>query len=509
MRRIRIVSVLYLGLLSLLSAAERPNVINIMVDDMGYSDLMCMGGEIETPHIDSLAKGGILFTNYRTYPKCFPTRDAIMTGMDSPPVRTVEDGITLGEALQPAGYSTYFVGKTHGAVMDNFSIVPERGFERSFGNEDGGNYWDHTLKQTLLDGKPWNTNEPFYKTDVHTDFALKFLQEHEEGKPFFLHLAYHAPHYPIQAKEKDIEKYVGKFMEGPSALRPKRFARMQELGLVPEGMKLSADLAKMNSEWKKLSHEKKEFYDRVMAGYCAMIDNVDQNIGRVLEQLDKMGVRENTVIFFSSDNGGCPEGGKGMWPGHKGSRFGRKYDSKAAFGSKETHWQVGPAWTNYSNTPLRKWKNFCHEGGLSVPFIVNAPSVIKGAGTLSSEPIMVMDVMPTVLDLTGVAYPAKFEGRTIKSMRGVSFASILKGGEADLRRPMHFYYRDSTAYIEYPWKIVTTNNKKFELYNLEKDRSEMHDLAAQQPERMETMMQAMLEYRGMPLDGMNKTDKSK
>lgn len=481
------------------SVAERPNVINIMVDDMGYSDLMCMGGEVETPHIDSLAKGGILFTNYRTYPKCFPTRDAIMTGMDSPPVRSVEDGVTIGEALLPAGYRTYFVGKTHGAVMDNFSIVPKRGFERSFGNEDGGNYWDSTLKQTLLDGEPWHTDAPFYKTDVHTDFAIKFLQEHDVAKPFFLHLAYHAPHYPIQAKEQDIEKYVGKFMEGPSALRPKRFARMQELGLVPEGMKLTADLAKMDSEWKKLSQEKKVFYDRVMAGYCAMIDNVDQNIGRVLQQLEKMGVRENTVIFFSSDNGGCPEGGKGLWPGHKSSRFGKKYDSKAPFGSKETHWQVGPAWTNYSNTPLRKWKNFCHEGGLSVPFIVNAPSLIQQGGKISTEPIMVMDVMPTVLELTGAAYPTTYQGRKIKPMRGVSFKGLLEGGGVDLSRPMHFFYRDTSAYIEYPWKIVSTNNKKFELYNLEHDRSELQDLSTTHPEKLDSLKKAMLQYRGMPL----------
>ncbi|MFC5050132.1 sulfatase-like hydrolase/transferase [Rubritalea spongiae] len=489
------------------NAAERLNVINIMVDDMGYSDLMCMGGEIETPHIDSLAKGGILFTNYRTYPKCFPTRDAIMTGMDSPPVRTVEDGITIGEALLPAGYNTYFVGKTHGAVMDNFSIVPKRGFERSFGNEDGGNYWDPTLKQTMLDGKPWQTDAPFYKTDVHTDFAIQFLKEHNTEKPFFMHLAYHAPHYPIQAKEEDIEKYVGKFMAGPAALRSVRFARMQELGLIDQGTELSPMLKGMDLEWEKLSEEKKVFYDRVMAGYCAMIDNVDQNIGRVLQQLDAMGVRENTVIFFSSDNGGCPEGGKGMWPGHKASRFGKKYDSKAPFGSKETHWQVGPAWTNYSNTPLRKWKNFCHEGGLSVPFIVNAPSLIKEGGKLSEEPIMVMDVLPTILDLTGVSYPEEFNGRKIKPMRGVSLVPIFEGESTDLSRPMHFFYRDTTAYIEYPWKIVSTNNKKFELYNLEDDRSELNDLATQQPERLDRLMQAMLEYRGMPLSGAEKKGK--
>lgn len=466
---------------------------------MGYSDLGCMGGEVHTPNIDHLAEEGILFTNYRTYPKCFPTRDAIMTGMDSPPVRSIKDSITLGEALQPAGYRTYFVGKTHGAVMDDFTVVPTRGFERSFGNEDGGNYWDHTLKPCLLDGEPWYTDEPFFKTDVQTDFAIKFLEEHEAEKPFFLHLAYHAPHYPIHAKEKDIEKYVGQFMDGPAVLRMKRFARMQALGLIPESLELTPMLKNMDVEWDKLSVDKKVFYDRVMAGYCAMIDNVDQNIGRVLEQLDAMGVREDTVIFFSSDNGACPEGGKGMWPGHMDSRFGRKYDSKATFGSKETHWQVGPAWTNYSNTPLRKWKNFCHEGGLSTPFIVSAPSIVEKEGSLNRDPIMVMDVMPTVLDLAQVDYPQTYKGRPLKPMRGVSMKPIFAGSSTDLSRPMHFYYRNTTAYIEYPWKIVSTNNKQFELYNLDADRGELQDLASQMPEKMSSLKTAMLDYRGMPL----------
>lgn len=483
----------------LFSSAEKPlNFLNIMVDDMGYSDISCMGGEVDTPNIDELAASGLLFTNYRTYPKCFPTRDAIMTGMDSPPVRKVDEGITLGEALQLGGYRTYFVGKTHGAVMDNFSVVPQRGFHRSFGNEDGGSYWNHEVKQTILDGKPWHTEEEFYKTDVHTDYALRFLQEHETEKPFFLHLAYHAPHYPIHAKEKDIQKYVGKFLEGPAALRKVRYERMKEKGLIGSHMPLSPMLEGMDVEWEKLSEEKKIFYDKVMAGYCAMIDCVDQNIGRVLQQLDEMGVRENTVIFFSSDNGGCPEGGKGLWPGHKSSRFGVEYDQSAAFGSGETHWQVGPAWTNFSNTPLRKWKNHCYEGGLSTPFIMNAPAIIKKTG-ISEAPIMVMDVMPTVLELAGVEYPATYKEKSLKSLRGVSLKPLMDGGDVDLSRPMHFFYRNTSTYIEYPWKLVSPNNKTFQLYDLSKDRIEMTDLSTEMPEKTQALKKAMKNYRGVPL----------
>ena len=480
-------------------AAQALNFINILVDDMGYSDIGCMGGPVDTPNLDKLAKSGILFSNYRAYPKCSPTRDAIMTGMDAPPVRTVKDGITLAEALKPAGYGTYFVGKAHGSVIGNMKAALKRGFDRSFGNAGGGNFWDPTKLPTYLDGKRWNTNKPFYKTDVHTDFAIKFLKENGAEKPFFLHLAYHAPHFPIHAKQQDINKYAGKFMEGPSALRRKRFARMKTMGLLPEATELAPDFTEMENAWAQLPVEKKEFYDRVMAGYCAMIDSVDQNIGRLLEQLDKMGVRENTVIFFSSDNGGCAEGGEGIWPGHWDARFGKKYDRKAELGGEDSHWQVGQAWAHVSNTPLREWKSISHEGGLSVPFIVNAPRIIKSSGEINRKSVMVMDIMPTILDLAHIAYPKTYKGRTIKAMRGVSLKPLLEGKEADLSRPVHFFYKDTAAYIEYPWKIVTKDMKKIELYNLEKDRAELNNLAEQMPEKLSTLKAAMQDYRKMPL----------
>ncbi|MEO0453390.1 MAG: sulfatase-like hydrolase/transferase [Verrucomicrobiota bacterium] len=485
-------------------AAEKPlNFINIMVDDMGYSDISCMGGEVQTPHIDRLAQTGILFTNYRTYPKCFPTRDAIMTGMDAPPVRLPADGVTIAEALKPAGYRTYFVGKTHGAVMDNFIMVPKRGFDRSFGNEDGGSYWDHRVKQTMLDGKPWHTEKPFFKSDTHTDFAIQFLSEHDTSKPFFLHLAYHAPHYPIHSKQADTKKYTGKFLAGPSVMRKQRFARMQEMGILPANAKLSPDFSEMEQAWEALPAEKKEYYDLIMAGYCGMIDNVDQNIGRVLAQLEKMGVRENTVIFFSSDNGGCAEGGNNNWPGEKTERFGHSYDYSGFIGGPTTHIQVGAAWANYSNTPFRKFKNDVQEGGLSVPFIIHAPSVIKEAGRISREPVMVMDVMPTILDLARVPYPEKFGERVLKPMQGLSLQPYLAGGKVDLDRPIHLFFNRNFTLIKYPWKLIVSSkgNAAPELYDLENDRSELNNLAGQMPEKVAELQKVMMEYReGMPLD---------
>ncbi|MGB0372738.1 MAG: sulfatase-like hydrolase/transferase [Opitutales bacterium] len=487
----------------LVLTADKPlNFLNIMVDDMGYSDISPMGGEVDTPHLDKLAQTGMLFTEYRTYPKCFPTRDAIMTGMDAPPVRYPEDGITIAEALKSAGYTSYLVGKTHGAVMDNFSVVPKRGFDRSFGNEDGGSYWDHRVKQTILDGEPWHTDEPFYKTDAHTDMAIQFLEENGADKPFFMHLAYHAPHYPIHAKQEDIDKYVGKFMKGPSALRKKRFERMKAMGILPADTQLSPDFKEMAQAWEALPQDKKEYYDRVMAGYCAMIDSVDQNIGRVLAQLDKMGVRENTVIFFSSDNGGCSEGGSGIWPGQKAERFGHGYDYSGFIGGPTTHIQVGEAWTNFSNTPLRKWKNTVHEGGLAVPFIVNAPSLVKNTGEINTSPIMVMDVMPTILDLAGVKYPSEYDGRPLKPMRGLSIVDILSGEEMDLDREFHLFFNRNYTHIDYPWKYITnTKQKSEELYNLEDDRAEVNNLAEKMPEKVAAMKAAMMAWReGVALD---------
>ena len=499
----KLVIISWFSFFSLLNAGEvKVNFLNIMVDDLGYSDLGCMGGSVQTPNIDKLAEQGIHFTNYRTYPKCFPTRDAIMTGMDASPVRTPRDGITIGEALKAAGYNTYFIGKTHGAVMDNFTIVPKRGFDRSFGNEDGGSYWDYRVKQTMLDGQPWKPKDPeapFYKTDVHTDYALKFLQEHDRSKPFFLHLAYHAPHFPVHAKEEDIRKYEGKFMEGPAVLRKRRYARMKELGLITENMQLTPLLKNTDTAWEKLSKKDKKHYDRVMATYCAMVDNVDQNIGRVLEQLEEMGVRENTVIFFSSDNGATPEGGRGLWPGHRGSRFGKSYNAKASVGSANSHWHMGAAWTVLNNTPLRKWKNVCYEGGLSSPFIINSPSLMTNAGRINRSPIMVMDVLPTILDLANVDYPETYDGRTLKPMRGVSLKPILESKAVDLVRPMHFFHNNSSAFIQYPWKLVSEDNKKFELYDLSKDRGEQENLAQKLPEKVMEMKEAMIEYRGAPL----------
>ncbi len=477
----------------------KPNIINIVVDDMGFSDIGSYGGEIETPNIDSLAASGIRYSKYRTYPQCIPTRNAILTGMDAPPLRKPSDSMTLAEALKTAGYSTYFIGKTNGGVLPHMVDVPKRGFDRSFGNTNGGNYWTCSDKGTkcFLDGKEWNAKEPFFKTDAETDFALEFLDANPGDTPFFLHLAYHAPHSPLQAKPVDIEKYKGKYMEGPAILRKRRYERLLQMGMIDGKWPLSTGVSE--SEWSELSHQDKLHYDNIMATYAAMIDNVDQNIGRLLAKLKTMGVSENTIIFFSSDNGASDAEGQGLWPGHIDKSWGRDYNRMAEVGSVSSHWQTGRAWANLSNTPFRLYKNDSHEGGLSAPLIVNFPTRLKTPGSINHEQVSVFDIMPTAMKLAEAEYPSEFEGRTLKPMRGIDLSPSFHDQPLPKNRPLFFFWDKSTAFIHGEWKIVSTSGrnfdpKKYELYNLENDRTEMNDLSESNPERLHDMVDAAREY---------------
>ena len=482
--------------------AKRTNIINILVDDMGYSDLGCYGGEIKTPNIDSLAKGGLRFSSYRTYPKCFPTRNSILSGIESDPINFQEDAMNIAELLKMKGYRTYFVGKTHGNFLPDLQAVARRGFDRSFGNEAGGSFFNHKVKQCYLDGKEWHTDEPFYKTDVQTDFALEFLDSYKESrKPFFLHLAYHAPHYPLHAKPEDIAKYRGKYLQGPNHFRKTRFAKLKELGLINPEWKLSPS-SDDNNEWEKLSAEDKNKYDHLMAVYAAMIDNVDQNIGRVMTKLKEMGCFENTLITFSSDNGACPEGSPfNIWSSHTNQRFGVSYDETAEIGSAKSHWKLGEAWANMSSTPFRMYKNYCHEGGLSSPLIVHWSGKVDEPGSISHEFVSVYDFMPSWLEVAKAEYPMSFEGRKIEPLVGESFLPLLNGGVAeDKERTALFWYKSKSTvcFIKGKWKIVTLDcskfeNSKWELYDIIEDRTEQNDLSAKNSEKLSEMKKALVE----------------
>jgi arylsulfatase len=482
------------------AVGERPNIVNILVDDMGYSDIGCYGGEIHTPNIDFLAKDGLRFSAYRTYPKCFPTRDSILTGVEAPPITRREHTVTIAEVLKDHGYQSFFSGKTHGEFIATMEDVPARGFDRSFGNVNGGNYFDHRLEQCYLDGEKWHTDKPFYKNDVQTDFALEFLELHQQNKkPFFLHLAFHAPHYPVPAKPEDIVRHIGKYHKSPKVFRKERYERLKEMGLIDPQWRLSPPVATEN-EWKILSDEEKDQSDQVMAVYAAMIDNVDQNIGRLIAKLKDMHLFENTLITFSSDNGACSVGGNGKWPGFIKARMGKTYDPDAPIGSIDSHWQVGPAWANMSETPFRKFKNHCYEGGLSVPLIVHWPSRVRMPGRVSHEHVFVWDLMPTWLEAAGAKYPETIGGRAVRPQVGHSLVPILVGEKVErVQRETFFFHEDTRAFIKGDWKIVADAGKDFdntqwELFNLRTDRTELNDVASENQEKLAEMVGSLRAY---------------
>lgn len=497
---------LYLALSALsvlgltVASAARPNIISIVVDDMGYSDLGCYGGEADTPNIDRLAMQGYRFTDYRTYPKCMPTRDSLLSGQHAEPHGVMARAATIGEVLQAQGYATYFTGKTHGQLIPEFKDLPKQGFDRSFGNTDGGNYFDHNFRPNYLDGALWEADRPYYKTDVQTDFALEFIAAYQsDQQPFFLQLAYHAPHFPVQAPEQAIQKYLEVYRAGPDALRNARFERMKALGIAPLAWELSPSVASQ-AVWDALDQDQREHEARVMATHTAMIDIIDQNVGRVIAKLEAMGCMENTLISFISDNGGTREGGRGIWTGFRGSRMGKTYDRKASVGSVDSHWQIGAAWENLVNTPFWKGKNTGYEGGDSAPLIIYYPAKMKSPGTITSAEAAVWDLYPTWLDAAGASYPKEYQGRALDPLVGTSLLPVLEGQELP-ERSFYFMWRQNKAFIHHGWKLVSGSGAQlgkvnWQLYDLSKDRAEQHNLANSHPEKLQSMVQALHQYLG-------------
>lgn len=481
--------------------ASRPNIINIVLDDLGYSDLGCYGGEIDTPVLDKLAAEGMRLTNFHVYPKCYPTRDALLTGNNPWPIRKPENVVTIAEVVNDV-YDCFFVGKTHGGVVPDFvDATRTRGFQHCFGNRDGGNYFSADVRQNYLDGKEWHTDSFYYRTDVQTNFAIKFLREdRRKGAPFFLHLAYHAPHMPMQAKSADIAKYRGKYMRSPESLRKERYARQQALGVLSPGCNYCPP--RPGADWDALSAKEKDTVDHVMATYAAMVDCVDQNIGRLLAALAEQQELGNTLIMVYSDNGADGEGGRGEWPGNLPSRFGYEYDNEhAPIGSKDSHWAIGPALAHLCNTPFRGSKGLMWEGGISSPLIVWWPGKVA-AGSIVHDFATVRDLMPTWLDAMGLAdkYPKKRDGKPLSPMTGVSLTPLLVG-KGEYRRPeiSHFYWLGERAVFMGRYKLVGVQQGKperidFALFDLREDRAEQNDVHVAHPKVYDKMKAAHVKW---------------
>ncbi len=470
------------------SAAPRPNILLIMTDDLGFSDIGPYGGEIDTPNLDRLAAEGLRFREFYNTAKCSQTRATMLSGRYFPEVTFTgqyRNSVTLGETLRSAGYKTMLSGKWH-----LIGEPTEQGFDRYFGHLAGAvNFFNGVSSKGQdtfrLDGQPYTVpTSDFYTTDAFTNYALKFLEEEVPAgsdDPFFLYVAYNAPHYPLHAKKADVEKYLGRYDIGWDALRQQRYQRQLELGIIPAGTKLSQRPPEVPA-WDSISPELRREHNLTMATYAAMIDSVDQNIGRLLARLEARGDLDNTIIIFLSDNGGCP-----FQRTETATRenFLMPWDA-------DSYWTYDEGWAHASNTPFRWYKQNQHEGGISTPFIVHWPAGMKGqAGRIVDGTGHLIDIAPTLYELAGATYPTTYAGTPIEPLRGHSLTPILRGESDGEARQLWQFFANNRAYRDGDWKISWEKRiKQWELYNIAKDRSETNDLASAMPEKLAAMIAA-------------------
>jgi arylsulfatase A-like enzyme len=489
-------------------AASRPNVLIILADDMGYSDLGCYGGEIHTPRLDALAQAGLRFTQFYNAARCCPTRASLLTGLyphqagvgsmtgnqGTPAYQGYlnDRSVTIAEVLKAAGYRTYMSGKWHvGEKKGHWPL--DRGFQRYFGLINGASnyfnnvyYRDPSRGQTiLLDDQPfevpatteamWQRNEGFYLTDAFTDHAVTFLDEHRSEQPFFLYLPYTAPHWPLHAFPADIAKYEGKYSAGWDRLRQQRYRKQIELGIIDASVK-PAQTDEQVAPWNEATAEAREEFEIEMAIYAAMIDRMDRNIGRVIDKLKQMGQFDNTLILFLSDNGGC----------HTTPVFEHLQGTPGGPNSFPCYGFMG---AELSNVPFRKYKQFIHEGGIASPLIVHYPNLIK-KGRIQTQAGHLIDIMPTLVELCGARYPVMRNGKRIKPMPGISLLPALRGGRLTRKDPLYWEHVGNRGVRVGDWKLVAAKpDLTWELYNLTEDRTELNDLSERFPEKREQLIQ--------------------
>jgi len=502
---------------------RRPNIVLILADDMGFSDVGCYGGEIHTPNIDKLAAGGLRFTQFYNCARCCPTRASLMTGQYAHKVGLAQNGrdltrngVTIAEALRQAGYSTAMAGKWHlssttpladkklhqkwldhqydpGKPFAPLETYPvNRGFDMHYGVIWG--VIDHFDPFSLVEGTEAISKVPgdYYFTDAITEKSVEYIRRlGRSDKPFFLYVAHCAPHWPLHARPDDIEKYKDTYKGGWEKLRLDRYERMLKMGLFEKANTPLPAIQDRGRKWDQLSQEEKAFESAKMAVHAAMVHRVDWSVGRVVEALKSAGQLDNTVIFFLSDNGASPE--VPTQPGYDRSsqtRDGRtiRYKGFSTPGTETTYTGIGPAWASASNTPFRYWKKESYEGGCHAPLIVHWPAGLKGEpGSITQEVGHVMDIMPTCLELAGARYPAQYEGHVLTPLDGRSLAALLAGGNRRGHDHLFFEHEGGRAVRIGDWKLVALPNEPWRLYNLADDRTETNDLAASFPERVESV----------------------
>jgi len=487
-------------------ASGRPNVVVILVDDMGWSDIGPYGSEISTPHLDALAAGGVRFTQFYVTPRCSPSRASLLTGLyphqagmghldniiregsSGTTGRLNDRSVTIAEVLRQAGYFTAMAGKWH-LGQQNGSPPWQRGFDRVLNIRAGGIFFpnqnfqggDELTKRgqepLYLDGQPIAHDSPqfgqrWYTTFLWTDFALKFVDEAKKAnKPFFLYIPHNAPHFPLMAPPELIAKYRGKYKAGWDKLRADRYRRQIEMGVIDARWPLSPREAD-SPAWDSLPDAARDRFDQLMAVYAAMIEAIDTSVGTLVTGLRARGALDDTLILFLSDNGGNAESGpdgrvEGDPPGGPNSNL-----------------FLGMNWAGLTTTPFRRFKHFTHEGGIAAPFIVSWPRRIPAdrLNRLVHQPAHVIDVLPTILDASGAAYPGKYKGQAIQPMEGVSLRPALEGRALARTQPLFWEHEGNRAVRSGNWKLVSTYPEQWELYDMSADRVERNDLAASHPD---------------------------
>ena len=506
--------------------APRPNIIVIMSDDMGYSDIGCYGSEIETPNLDQLAAGGLRYTRFYNTARCCPTRASLLSGLyahqagigqmtsdggqDGYRGDLSRDAVTLAECLKTSGYRTYMSGKWHVTKQlkpdgDKSNWPRQRGFDRFYGTIIGAGSlfdpWTLTRGNQAItpDNDPEYQPKQYYYTDAISDNAVKYVNEHDnKADPFFMYVSYTAAHWPMHALPKDIAKYKGKYDAGYEAIRKARYEKMKKLGVIDNW-----PLSPMPQTWSEIPEDRRAWELRCMEVYAAMVDNMDQGIGRIVKALKANGQLDNTLILFFQDNGGCSEDrgrtarkdaakprepmGKdelqtNMVPTH--TRAGKPVltGPDQMPGPSESYIAYGRNWATVSNTPFREFKSRNHEGGISTPLIAHWPKGITAKNELRHRPGHLIDIMATCVELSGATYPEKYQGHDIQPMEGLSLAaSFSKDEKSD--RALLFEHYGKAAIRKGNWKLVRLGYRKpWELYDIENDRSELNNLADKQPE---------------------------
>jgi arylsulfatase A-like enzyme len=525
-------------------AADRPNVIVILSDDMGFSDLGCYGGEIATPNLDALAAGGLRFTQFYNTARCCPTRASLLTGLyphqagighmmedkgkNHPGYRgNLNDSCrTVAEVLKPAGYRSYAVGKWHvtphaGKDGPKHNWPLARGFDRYYGTIHGaGSFYDPSSlvrDDTMISpfADPEYKPATYYYTDAISDHAVRFVGDHAKdhaAKPFFLYVAYTAAHWPMHALPEDVAKYKGKYDAGYGPARAARFERAAKLGLIDP----KQPMAPQAENWDKVSD--KTWEAAGMEVYAAMVDRMDQGIGKLVAELKRTGQLDNTLILFLQDNGGCAEpmgrtGSKdhpnierpekptlpvmkpedfitaGSVPKQTRDGFPVRMGPKVVPGGPDTYVAYGRGWANVSNTPFREYKHWVHEGGISTPLVAHWPKGISAKGELRHTPGHLIDVAATCYDLAGAEYPKAVDGRPITPLEGASLAPAFAG--KPLVRDLFWEHEGNRAVRSGNWKLVAKHGGAWELYDIAKDRTESTDLA---PKHADTVKELAAKY---------------